>query len=460
MSRRAFSRAAIMRRLFNAPLAVTPETAAIVMGAIGSRFDVGQLFVATDGQRLGIGDLEALAAQERARIEARGPIDRSAPAAQASRLMYVADAVAHVDLRGELVSENDGSIGPSSGMTGYDGIRAQVLAADADASVRGILMDIDCPGGEVADLYELVGTLMARKGTKPMRAMIRGMGASAAYAIAACADEITLNPLGYAGSVGTLMMHADFSQQLAQDGVVVTLIAAGAHKTDGNPFEPLPEDVAARFKQLVDSANDRFIAHVAAARGLSEEAVRAQQAQIYRGEEAVAAGLVDKVMSWTDSMAEFVQAVNGRAPSTPGSAPGARSSKETAMNDVTTAPAATHTPEELASACTEAATAAASNERARILALAELDGESTLSAALTGAINEGQSAGDFAIALQKAAKNQQSAALANAKADAVSGEKLPETGARSGANGNEKVNRGTAAVARLRGKVPGLPASA
>lgn len=456
MGRRAFSRAAITRRLFNAPLAVTSETAAVVLGAIGQRFDVAQLFVASDGRQFALGELEEMAAAERAKIAARSGTDRSAPMASASRLMFVADGVAHVDIRGELVSEN--GIGPESGFTGYDGIRAQVLAADADQGVRGILMDIDCPGGEVADLYELVGTLMARRGTKPMRAMIRGMGASAAYAIAACADEITLNELGYAGSVGTLMMHADFSKKLENDGIAVTLIAAGEHKTDGNPFEPLPEDVAKRFAQLVNTANDRFIAHVATARGLSEDAVRAQQAQIYRGEEAVAAGLVDKVMSWTDSMAEFVAAVNGG--SSAASAPGARSSKEHAMDPNQTAPAAVHTPEDMASARTEAAAAATTAERARITALAELDGESSISASLQGAIESGQSAGDFAIALAKASKDQQAAALTNAKADAVQGGQLPEAGARSAGNGNEKVNRGQAAVNRLRGKVPGLPAQA
>ncbi|MBM3928310.1 MAG: S49 family peptidase, partial [Sphingomonadales bacterium] len=449
MARRAFSRSAIMSRLFNTPLAVTPDTATIVLGAIGARFDVAQLFVSSDGQRLSLGDMESLAADERARIEARSGTDRAAPHAAADRLMFVQNAVAHVDIRGELVAEN--GIGPMSGFTGYDGIRAQVLAADADPNVRGILLDIDCPGGEVADLYECVGVLMGRRGTKPMRAIIRGLGASAAYAIAACADEITINDLGYAGSVGTVMMHADFSQKLANDGVAVTMIAAGRHKTDGNMFEPLPEAVAARFEQLANSANDRFIRHVAVARNLGEQAVRDQQAQLYRGEEAVAAGLVDKVMSWSDSMDEFAAQVNAPGQSGAGGttgrparpAPGARTSQETNMEPIT--------PE----AHEAALVTARADERQRISALIDLDAESTVSEDLSAAIDAGTTAGDFAIALHKSQSAKASAALANAQADAVTAKQLP-VGGKGAATPGQKVNRGEAMVASMRGVHPAL----
>ncbi len=463
MSKRAYSRAAIIQRLFNSPLQVLPETASIVLGAIGQRFEVGQLFIAAEQRTLPIEDLQARAAEARIEIEARAGVDQLAPRAPAEALMRVIAGVAFIEIRGELVAEN--GIGPSSGFTGYDGIRAQVLSADADPGVRGLLVDIDSPGGEVADLYELTKFLMDRRGTKPMRAVIRGVGASAAYAIAACADEITLHPLGIAGSIGTIAMHADFSGQLEQDGVKVTLIMAGAHKADGNPFEPLPEDVRNRIAAMVNRANDQFIAHVAAARGMSEEGVRAQEAQVYHGEEAVAAGLVDKIMSWADSIDEFTQQVNG-GPVDPGRtarpAPGARSTQETTMNTNNTAPAA-EAPEftkatqdaAVASARTEATTA----ERERITQLVEIDAESAVSPALSAAIGAGTSAGEFAIQLARATKEQQKAALDGAKADAVTGTDLPEQRTDDSAS-RTQVNRGTAAVNRMRGKHKGLPASA
>jgi signal peptide peptidase SppA len=460
MANRSYSRAGIMARLFGQPLAVMPETAAQVLGAIGPRLNVDQLFLTDRAQLLGIDDLKALASAEVARIDAASGIEMQAGNLPAERIMLVQNGVAHVQLRGEMVAENHGSIQPSSGFTGYDGIRAQVQAADNDPMVRGIVLDVDSPGGECADLFELTGFLMARRGTKPMRAVIRNCGASAAYSVACCADEVTLQPLGVAGSNGVITMHADYSQALANDGVAVTLITSGAHKADGNPFEPLPENVRARIQTMVDTTAAQLFAHVAAARGMTADQVRAQQAQIYLGEEAVAAGLADKIMGWQDSIAEFEAAVNAPAPSRRGgTAPsGARSAKGTSMSTTQTAPAAEQQPEftqadldAAASAAhaqghTEGLTSGASAERARISALAELDAGSTVSASLTAAIEAGTSAGDFAIGLAKAAKAEGANALAAAAAEATPAAALPAGGATvvAAAAAGEPVNRGAA----------------
>ncbi len=469
MSKRSWSRASIISRLFGTPLAVMPETAAIVLGAVGPRLDVSQLFVSATGDAFGIEDLAARAKVAVEQIEARGPVDRVAPLNRANRLSFVFNRVMHVPLRGETVAENDGAIGPSSGFTGYDGIRAQVIAADNDPEVGGILLDVDCPGGECASLFELADFLMARRGTKPMRAMIRDLGASAAYTIACCADDVTLQPLGRAGSNGVITMHADFSGAMEQDGIAVRLFTSGSHKADGNPFEPLPDDVAARIQKAVDVTAARLFAHVGKARGMKPEAVRDQQAQVYMGEDAVAAGLVDKIMSWDDSMGEFEQRVNssgipGRAAR---SAPGARSSKGNDMSQHNPAPA-DDTPVHsqaamdaaVATANADATTKATTAERERVTALAALDSDSQISASLTQAISEGTSAGDYAIGLAQTAKAATATALEAAKAEAVKPGDLPRGGAARGNGADAPVNRGEAAVARFRGRIPGLPAKA
>ncbi|MET0375608.1 MAG: S49 family peptidase, partial [Rhizorhabdus sp.] len=334
MSMRSYSRAGITRRLFNTPLAVLPSTAAIVLGVVGPRFDVSQLLMHAGGEQLDIGDLQARATTARTEIEAQRGADARRPDLTASAVLDVHDGVAHINVRGELVAENGGGVSPSSGFTGYDAVAAAWGFAQRDPEVRGTIVDINSPGGEVTDLMELAARMMADRGNKPSRAIIRGVGASAAYALAACCDEITVQDLGYAGSIGVITMHADFSGQLEQAGVKVTLIHAGAHKADGNPFEALPDDVRASIQTDIDHAYGRFVAHVAAARGLTEDAVRATEARVYRGEEAVTVGLADKVMGWADSQAEFVARVNGRQPAAKPqrkATTAARASMETAM---------------------------------------------------------------------------------------------------------------------------------
>jgi hypothetical protein len=94
-----------------------------------------------------------------------------------------------------------------------------------------------------------------------------------------------------------------------------------------------------------------------------------------------------------------------------------------------------------------------------VTALAEIDAATTLSPAFAEAIAAGTSAGDFAIGLAKANKATADAALAGLAADAVKPGQVPAADANTAAGGAApKVNRGQAAVERLRGKVPGLPA--
>jgi signal peptide peptidase SppA len=460
MANRAYSRAGIISRLFNQPLAVLPETAAIVLGAVGERLDVAQLLMPTERMNYHRSDLECLAASERQAIAARGGLDRQAKMLPADALMFVHNGVAHVGVRGETVAEN-GTIGPSSGFTGYDGIVAAVQSADADPAVRGILLDIDSPGGEVAGLFEAASILSARRGGKPMRAMIRGTGCSAAYALAACADDITLHDLGRAGSIGVITMHADYSAALEAEGVKVTLFTSGAHKADGNPFGPLPADVAASIQSLIDIAASRFHAHVAASRGLSVEAVKDQQARVYQGEDAVAAGLVDKIMSWQDSMDEFEAAVNAPASRRGASAPsGARSAKGPSMSNPNPAPAAEQQPEftqaqmdaAMATARAEGhadgLTAAATAERERFTALAELDSGSKVSAELATAMAEGTSVADFALAQSRAAKAKVGAALNAAEAEAVPAAAMPAGGNPAASGAKPEANRGKALLAK------------
>jgi signal peptide peptidase SppA len=484
MSFRSFSRANVTRRLFNTPLAVLPSTAAIVLGAVGPRFDVSQLLIHAGGEQLDIGELELRAANARATIDAQRGADQRRTDLTATDVLDVHDGVAHINIRGELVAENGGGVSPSSGFTGYDAVAAAWGFAQRDTNVRGTIVDINSPGGEVDDLMELCARMMADRGSKPSRAIIRGVGASAAYAIAACCDEITVQDLGYAGSIGVITMHADFSGQLEQAGIKVTLIHAGAHKADGNPFEALPDAVRASIQTDIDHAYGRFVAHVATARGMTDAAVRATEARVYRGEEAVKAGLADKVMGWADSQAEFVASVNGRKPAKTQRtrSTGSRASMETAMPgepDPNTSALAGVTAmtivgsaalaaslqamlaeEGTAIAVTAIAEAPAAEatsaeaERTRIMGLVDLCPETTISASLKTAIDGGQSAGDFAIGLAQSAKGR-GATVDGLRAGAVQTDQLP-TGTTSNAATGVKAPTGQARGAAIVAKAAAM----
>jgi len=142
---------------------------------------------------------------------------------------------------------------------------------------------------------------------------------SAGYALASQADRILLPRTGAVGSIGVVVMHADLSDELDQDGVRVTLIHSGRHKVDGNPYQPLPDAVRDDIQREIDVLRFLFTETVAAGRAerLSQEAALATEAATYRGADAVAAGLADEVIDLQRGFAAFRQRVANTPTLTP-----------------------------------------------------------------------------------------------------------------------------------------------
>ena len=62
-------------------------------------------------------------------------------------------------------------------------------------------------------------------------------------------------------------LHTDMSGALDQKGIAVTLIHAGSHKIDANPYQPLPEAVHDQMQRELEVVRFLFAETVAAGRG-------------------------------------------------------------------------------------------------------------------------------------------------------------------------------------------------
>ena len=296
--------ARIAARAFNTPLLIEPSKAMAFLSGLGPRIL---------GRRVEIGDengaLEStVVPPARASILAGGMLDDYRKHGEAP--YPVVDGIAVIEISGVLIHRG-GWIGQSSGQTSYEGIAAQIEAAANDPAVRGLALEIDSFGGEVAGVFDLADRIRAIRATKPVWAFVAEHAFSAGYALASQATRILLPRTGAVGSIGVLVMHADLSGQLDQDGKRVTLIHSGSHKVDGNPYEPLPADVRDDIQREIDVLRFLFAETVAAGRGakLTAEAALATEAAGFRGTDAVASGLADKVTDLARGFAAFRQLV-------------------------------------------------------------------------------------------------------------------------------------------------------
>jgi capsid assembly protease len=235
--------------------------------------------------------------------------------------------------------------------TGYNYIRRQRAQAMVDPDVKRIIYDVNSPGGEAAGCFELSDESFELRGEKPTLAVVDSNCYSAAYAFASSADKISVTPTGGAGSIGVISMHTDLSKLLEDFGVKITLITAGEHKADGNPFEKLSPEVKAAIQKDVDDFRDEFVALVARNRGLDPKVVRDTEARCYSAKDALDLNLIDAVETPTKAVAAFITGPTGS------------NIEEPTMNE-----------EEIAQANREAAAAAAAAERTRMAGIVGCEG--------------------------------------------------------------------------------------
>lgn len=297
--------AQITTRAFNTPLLVEPSKAVAFLSGLGPRILGGKVALTADhGAAASSVLLQVAPAQPRASLLAGGLVDDARENGVAPYASV--DGIAIVEIAGVLVHRG-AWIGNSSGQTSYEGIAAQIDAAGADPAIRAVALEIDSFGGEIAGVFDLADRIRALRRSKPVWAFVAEHAFSAGYALAAQADCILLPRTGSVGSIGVLVMHADLSRKLDQEGVAVTLVHSGQRKVDANPYQPLPAQVQASIQSEIDGLRLLFAQTVEAGRAgqLSADAALATEAACYRGADAVAAGLADEVTDLVSGFAAF-----------------------------------------------------------------------------------------------------------------------------------------------------------
>lgn len=289
-------------RIFDVPLMVDQRKAATILNAVGNRFIPGNFtsegFSGILPPRAGrVGDPLGVSYEQ---------------SGNGNRLMpFIYNSVAVVAIEGTLIHKGKW-IGMDSGETSYEGIQAQVRRAARDDRVRAVVFEVDSYGGEVSGAFDTAEMILELSAMKPTLAILTDDALSAGYLLASAARHIVAPASGSAGSIGVITMHVDMSAALEAEGLKITLLHSGAHKADGNPYEALPQDVAAKVQSDLDKMRDEFAGFVGKARGkrLTKAQALETEAQYYAADEALARGLIDAVARPSEAFSRFVRAIN------------------------------------------------------------------------------------------------------------------------------------------------------
>jgi len=270
-----------------------------------------------------------------------------AEADPAPMVSVTVERIAVVSVIGTLVSRS-GYLDAASGLVSYGEIADAIAGAMSDPSVRGVVLDVDSPGGEVGGLFDLVEQIQSIRDAsdKPLWAVANECALSAAYAIASTADQLYVTRTGEVGSIGVVAVHVDKSGADAKAGLAWTFVFAGTQKVDGNAHEPLSERARATIQADVDRLYSEFCALVSGNRGLTSEAARGTKAAIYRGELAIRAGLADRLGTLDLAIAEMAAELDRAATARPSTNPRQKRSPSMATNETEQIPDEPNAPQQ------------------------------------------------------------------------------------------------------------------
>ena len=191
-----------------------------------------------------------------------------------------------VDVDG-VISSNDAN----------DYVVDELKRAKEDPLVKGVILNVNSPGGSVYASERIANQIKALKeAEKPVYTVMGEMAASGGYYISAPTDRIYASNETWTGSIGVIIQSYSLQGLFEKYGIKEQNITTGKMKDAGSQGRDMSKEEKEYFQGLVDSAFDRFVKIVSEGRGLSEREVRKlADGRVYDGSQALANGLVDKI---------------------------------------------------------------------------------------------------------------------------------------------------------------------
>jgi signal peptide peptidase SppA len=201
------------------------------------------------------------------------------------------NGVAVVSING-VIGKRVSGLEKSSGIVDVDDVRGELDALESDDAIKGIVLDINSPGGTVTGVPELAARV--KRCQKHVVSYTDTMEASAAYWIGSQAWSSWASPSATVGSVGVYLPILDQSRRFDALGVRQEVIKSGKYKGIGIPGTSVSEEQRALLQDRVNGIHAAFKAAVRAGRGKAIED-KHMEGQDFDGAGAVIAGLIDQL---------------------------------------------------------------------------------------------------------------------------------------------------------------------
>ncbi len=212
--------------------------------------------------------------------------------------------IAVVAASGDIVRGEPGNDGRGeTNLTSYGFVRLLQRVA-ADSGIKGVIVRIDSPGGEVTASDDIWREMMLLHQKKPVVISMSDTAASGGYYMAMTGDPIVAYPGTLTGSIGVVFGKPNLRGLYTKLGVSKDAIERGRNADIDSDYTPLTPDQRALLKQGIDESYHDFVSKVASARKRQYDEVEPlAQGRVWLGSQAQSRGLVDQLGGLDDAVA-------------------------------------------------------------------------------------------------------------------------------------------------------------
>jgi len=201
-------------------------------------------------------------------------------------------------IQGVMMSQNQ-----SCGPEGMTTISRRITAAMMDPEIRGLVLDIDSPGGAANGSGELARAIAEFAQAKPVVSYVRGMAASAALKTAIAANHVMMGGAeAEIGSVGTVISYWDLSEHYRRQDIRFVEVASSntPDKRGYNFLNPSPADLQKIDEEILTPHSERFQSWVRQQRpNVKEDTLTGK---MYYADQALENGLADSIGTFNEAL--------------------------------------------------------------------------------------------------------------------------------------------------------------
>ena len=217
----------------------------------------------------------------------------------------IRDGIAVIPIHGIITARSD-LFTFLMGGTGLDILARDIQTALDDDDVKGIMLDIDSPGGVAVGPSEMAAIIRNAADWKPVWAYVGRSCCSAAYWLASATNRIVAEKTAMLGSIGVV---SSIPVQESADADGYKQIEVVSTNAKNKRPDPRTAEGLDTIRSELDALETEFIGAVAKYRNVSTETVKTDfgQGGVLIGDAAVAVGMADALGTYETTLYELSQ---------------------------------------------------------------------------------------------------------------------------------------------------------